>query len=259
MDEHRFHRAIVRPPGRSFANGLTTATLGEPLLEQALAQHRAYREALERCGLTVESLPADEDFPDSTFVEDTAVLARGCAVLTRPGAPSRRGEVASVGAALGAHFEVLHEIAAPGTVDGGDVCETGRRVFIGVSERTNEAGAAALAALLRGAGHDVRRVDIRGSGLLHLKSGLTDLGEGRLLLAPELAGRVEFEGFEEVVVEGSEPYAANGVRINEVLLVAAGFPRVEALLRRLDYRVIPLEMSEFRKMDGGLSCLSLRF
>jgi dimethylargininase len=214
---------------------------------------------LADCGVEVERLTADERFPDSTFVEDTAVLVPGCAVLTRPGAESRRGEVAGTAEALGRRFSRLEAIEAPGTVDGGDICETPAGVLIGISERTNPEGAAALARLLATIGIESRRLDVRGSGLLHLKSGLTDLGDGRLLVSRELSGREELAGFETIEVAAGEEYAANGVRVNERVLIAAGFPRLEATLRRKGYAPLALEMSEFRKMDGGLSCLSLRF
>jgi dimethylargininase len=214
---------------------------------------------LADCGVEVERLAADDRFPDSTFVEDTAVLVPGCAVLTRPGAQSRRGEVAGTADALGRRFSRLETIAPPGTLDGGDICETSACVLIGISDRTNPEGAAALARLLAAIGIESRRLDVRGSGLLHLKSGLTDLGDGRLLISRQLSGREELAGFETIEVEAGEEYAANGVRVNERVLIAAGFPRLAAMLRRKGYAPVALEMSEFRKMDGGLSCLSLRF
>ena len=259
MAANRFQRAIVRPPGASFAQGLTVAGLGAPDLARALDQHAAYVRALESCGLEVERLPPDDRFPDSTFVEDTAVLAERCPVLARPGAPSRRGEAEAIAPALARWFPLLESIPPPGTVDGGDICVTASCVFIKLSERTNATGADALARLLERAGHPTRKIDIHGDGLLHLKTGLTDLGEGRLLVAPQLAGRPELEGFEIVVVGEDELYCANAVRINDRVLFAAGFPRTEGELRRRGFSPLVLEMSEFQKMDGGLSCLSLRF
>jgi dimethylargininase len=259
MAARPIRHAIVRPPGESFAAGITTARLGPPELPLARRQHRAYCGALTRCGVEVEILEPDERYPDSTFVEDTAVIVPGCAVLTRPGAASRAGEVASTAVALARRFARLEAIAAPGTVDGGDVCEAPGCVLIGISARTNLAGARGLAALLSAAGAACRTVDIRESGLLHLKSGLSDLGDGRLLVAARLAGREELTGFEPVVVEDDETYAANAVRVNDRVLIAAGYPRTEAALRGLGYAPLALEMSEFRKMDGGPSCLSLRF
>jgi dimethylargininase len=255
-----FTRAIVRPPCANFADGLTTAGLGAPDLALARAQHEAYVRALEACGLAVTRLPADDRFPDSTFVEDTAVLARGLAVLCRPGAPSRAGEVAAIRAAVEAEFADVAAIEAPGTVDGGDVCEAGDHVFVGVSERTNEEGARQLAAFLATRGLTSSLVDVRGiPGLLHLKSGIAWLGERTLALSARFAEREEFAGWDLLRVPEGEDYAANAVLVNGRVLVAAGFPRLEAALRARGLAPLPLGMSEFRKLDGGLSCLSLRF
>ena len=245
-----FAHALVRPPASTFADGLTTAGLGSPDLPLALAQHEAYVKALEGCGLSVTRLPADDRFPDSTFVEDTAVLARGLAVLCRPGAPSRSGEVEAIRTA----------IEAPGTVDGGDVCEAGDHVFVGISERTNEAGARQLAAHLATRGLGTTLVDVRGiPGLLHLKSGIAWLGERTLALARPFAGRPEFAGWDVLDVPAGEEYAANAVLVNGRVLLASGYPRFETALRALGLRTVALDMSEFRKLDGGMSCLSLRF
>ncbi|MBK9089458.1 MAG: N(G),N(G)-dimethylarginine dimethylaminohydrolase [Holophagales bacterium] len=255
-----FTRAIVRPPSATFAEGLTTAGLGPPDLPAALAQHAAYLAALEACGLEVTTLPPDDRFPDSTFVEDTAVLARGLAVLCRPGAPSRAGEVDAIRPALEAFFHSSAAIEAPGTVDGGDVCEAGDHVFIGVSERTNEGGARQLASLLSPLGLGSSVVDIRGiPGLLHLKSGIAWLGGRTLALTDLLASRPEFRGWSRLPVPPGEEYAANAVLVNGRVLLAAGFPRFEGAVRALGLPTVPLDMSEFRKLDGGLSCLSLRF
>ena len=260
MTGRRFHRAIVRPPGRSFAEGLTTAGLGPPDLARALGQHAAYREALRACGLEVIELPPDEAFPDSAFVEDAAVLTPRGAVITRPGAPSRAGEVAAVRAALLPYFPDPAAILPPGTLDGGDVCEAGPMYFIGISGRTNEAGAGQLADWLEGRGFSARLVDIRGgSGILHLKSGMAFLGDGRMALVAALRGRPEFEGFKTVEVPPGEEDAANCLALNGTRIAPSGRPRFSAALRSLGGPLIEIDMSEFRKMDGGLSCLSLRF
>jgi dimethylargininase len=239
---------------------MTTASLGMPLLSAALAQHASYCEALEQCGLDVIPLDADARYPDSTFVEDTAVLTERIAVLARPGAPSRRGEVASVADALEDFYEERIEIRAPGTLDGGDVCRAENHFFIGVSQRTNAAGAEQLAEILRIHDYSATLVDIRASaGLLHLKSGLSFVGDRRLVLNADLAARAMFRDFETTVVDPADGYAANCVLVNEHLLVAEGYPRLTEELVALGHEVISLKMSEFRKMDGGLSCLSLRF
>lgn len=255
-----FRRAIVRPPAANFAEGLTTADLGHPDLPLAMAQHMNYCQALEQCGLRLTHLKADACYPDSTFVEDTAILTEHGALLSRPGAPSRAGEVQQMRQVLEAFYPAVDEISAPGTLDGGDICEAGNHFFIGVSQRTNEAGAQQLAAWLAQRGITSSCIDIRGmSGLLHLKSGITYLGEGRLVVVDALAQRTSFEGYQVIHAPAGEEYAANCVRINDFVLVAAGFPYFTALVQELGYRTIQLDMSEYRKMDGGLSCLSLRF
>ena len=255
-----FRRAIVRPPAPNFAEGLTTVDLGRPVFEAALAQHERYCEALEHCGLALTRLPPDFRFPDSTFVEDTAILTGGVAILTRPGAPSRGGEVAGIEDALSLFFSGFARIAEPGTVDGGDVCEAGDHVFIGVSQRTNPEGARQLAAYLAGAGLTSEVVDIRGvAGILHLKSGIAWLEGRRLVVIDTLAGNPAFRGWELVPLAPEEAYAANLVPVNGSVLIADGYPRLAQTLLDLGHRALPLDMTEFRKMDGGLSCLSLRF
>jgi dimethylargininase len=249
---------IVRPPGPNFAAGLTTTNLGAPDDVRALQQHQAYCMALEECGLMLTILETDDRYPDSTFVEDTAVLTRHGAILTRPGAASRLGEVASIAAALSHYYPQLHSIREPGTLDGGDVCETEDHFFIGISERTNEAGAQQLAAWLNSFGLSSSFIDIRGiNSILHLKSGLAYLGDNRLVAIDALAD--QFKRHELVRVTAGEEYAANCIRVNDRVLVAAGYPHFERALRNLGCQTIALQMTEFQKMDGGLSCLSLRF
>jgi dimethylargininase len=256
----RFTRAIVRPPAATFAEGITSSSLGPPDLELALKQHEAYCKALERLGISLERLPADPAFPDSTFVEDAAIVTGKGAILTRPGAPSRAGEVAALGAALSRWFSNVDRITPPGTVDGGDVCEAGSHFFIGLSQRTNREGAAQLAAWLAERGFGSSVIDIRElPGMLHLKTGLSWLGGRRLLAWASIAGHEAVRGWEVVKVPKEEEYAANCIGVNEAMLVAGGFPRTAALLRGLGHDVVAIEMSEYRKMDGGLSCLSVRW
>jgi dimethylargininase len=257
----RFTKAIVRRPTHNFADGLTTAEMGIPGVDLALRQHEAYCAALVRNGCAVTELPEDERFPDSTFVEDTALILPGLgAILTRPGAESRAGEVDAIAPALSVHFDPLARITAPGTLDAGDVCEAGRHVFIGLSERTSEEGARQLTSWLAGYGFTGVVVNIRDvRGILHLKSGVTALDERRLLAIDALAGHPAFAGYDVVRVPAGEEYAANCVRVNDVVFVADGYPLTHAVLRSLGYTLEILDMSEFAKMDGGLSCLSLRF
>src|ERR1051326_7039050 len=291
-----FTKAIVRPPSGNFAAGLTTAELGTPDYHLALEQHAAYCAALEQCGLQLIKLAADERYPDSCFVEDAAIifevlpvehhtrdsragtpLDRGTApdapqviqdlpaltrhaVLALPGALSRRGEIESMRGELAGLFHTIDEIRSPGTVDGGDICEAGRHFFIGTSERTNEAGAHQLAAILTRHGYTSSLVDIRGvSGLLHLKSGLAYLGDKTLVVIEALANREEFRGYDLIQVQRGEEYAANCIDVNGHVLMAAGHSSFAAKLSELGYKTIALQMSEFEKMDGGLSCLSVRW
>ena len=255
-----FKHAIVRPPGTSFVQGLTSADLGAPNLVLAMKQHQAYCTALENCGLTLTILEPDAQFPDSTFVEDTAVLTRHSAILTHPGASSRRGEVAGVEPIIAQHFERLNSIQPPGTLDGGDICQAGDHFFIGISERTNSEGAQQLASILAQDGYSSSFVDLRGyEGLLHLKSGIAYLGDQRLVLIKGLKDLTSFDGYEIIEVDEDESYAANCVRVNDFVLVAAGYLKFSTKLTSMGYQIMPLEVSEFQKMDGGLSCLSLRF
>jgi dimethylargininase len=256
----RCTRALVRPPGRNFAQALTTARLGAPDIDLAKHQHEDYCRVLENCGVAVTVLAPDENFPDSTFVEDTAIITARGAMLARPGAPSRRGEVAAIRPALEKLLPVAAEIAPPGALDGGDVCAADGHYFIGLSARTNEAGARQLAAWLVQMGLSATLVDIRARpGLLHLKSGLAHLGGKVLAVVDALKDEKALRDYELVRVPADEDYAANCLLINGTLLVARGFPKFENLLRQRGRPVIALDLSEFRKMDGGLSCLSLRW
>src|SRR5215831_5979122 len=203
-----FQRAIVRPPAPTYASGLTTVSLGTPDLPRTRMQHAAYCEALERCGLTLTILPEDPAYPDSTFVEDTAVLTANRAILTRPGAPSRSGEVAAIEPALSKFYGAMRSIRDPGMLDGGDVCEADGRFLIGISRRTNEEGARQLASFLEEEGFSSGTIDIRGvPGILHLKSGIASIGDRRILAIEELRDHPALRDYEIVPVEPEEAYA----------------------------------------------------
>ena len=255
-----FSKAIVRPPCANFAAGLTTVDLGAPNLERARKQYEAYCQTLESRGLDLLRLTPDEDHPDSTFVEDTAILTARGAVITRPGALSRRGETNHITPVIRDYFSTVHSIEEPGTVDGGDICEAGEHFFIGVSQRTNGYGANQLAGFLESFGYTSSLIDIRGvSNILHLKSGIAYLGGKRLVVIEPLRDFKEFAGFDLICLDSTEEYAANCLVINDKVLIADGFPATKRELEHLGYQTIALDMSEFQKMDGGLSCLSLRF
>jgi dimethylargininase len=256
----QYTRAIVRPPSSTYAQGITTAREGAPDLPRALAQHQAYCLALEQCDLAVSVLSADAALPDSCFVEDTAVLTARGAIATRPGAPSRAGEVSSIIAALAPYFSEIARIQAPGTVDGGDICEAEGHFLIGLSQRTNEEGARQLAVLLADIGFPSSVIDLRGSPrLLHLKTGLSYLDDGRMLITSDVPRTAALAPYELIDVPDAERYAANCLCLNDKVVIAEGYPATRAALESCGYEILALEMSEYRKMDGGLSCLSLRF
>jgi dimethylargininase len=263
-----FRQAIVREPGTNFDEGLTSVALGVPLFERVLGQWAEYCAALESCGLVLSRLGPDLAHPDSTFVEDAAVLTEHGAMLTRPGAASRMGEVAAIAPVVRRFYPEAAEIVAPGTLDGGDICEAGKHFFLGLSHRTNEEGAKQLAAHLLREGFTSSTVNVRGmTSILHLKSGISYIGRpesgtaegGTLVVMEEMAGWAEFAGYDLLRVSATESYGANCVRVNDRVLVAAGFPELTAELQQRGFDPQVLEMSEFQKMDGGLSCLSLRF
>ena len=255
-----FKHGIVREPGRNFAEGLTSYQGAPADYWKAMQQHAEYCAALERCGLELTRLAADRAHPDSTFVEDVAVVTPGFAVLTRPGAKSRAGEVDGIREPITKAFRVVYEIAAPGTLDGGDICEAGSHFFIGISQRTNMDGAQQLAAVLATGGYTSTFVDIRGmKSILHLKSGIACVGEDELVVMEEMAEREEFRDYKIIRVAPAETYAANCVRVNDFVLIPAGFRRLANELTLRGYKLVSLAMSEFQKMDGGLSCLSLRY
>ncbi len=256
----RFTRAIVRRPCRALVDGLTDhPELGKPDYELALVQHDAYVAALRACGLAVTILPADERYPDSCFVEDVAVLTDRRAVLTNPGAPTRAGEVAGMVEVLAKFFplQAIGRIEPPGTLEGGDVLRAGNRFYVGLSARTNAEGIDQFARLLGPFGYEVVAVPLR--EVLHLKTGVNRLEPDVALVAGEFITRPEFARHRPIVVPAEEAYAANSLWLNGTVLVPAGYPQTLAAIEEMGYPTIVLDTSEFRKVDGGLSCLSLRF
>ena len=254
-----FTRAILRIPGSNFADGLTTVDLGRPHYDRVLSQHAGYCDALRECGLELTILDPDLRHPDSTFVEDTAVLTPNAAILTRPGALTREGEVDAIRPCIQSFFPSTFDIEFPGTVDGGDICEAEDHFFIGISHRTNPEGARQLAAHLAALNYTASTIDIRAmTTILHLKSGISYIGDNTLVVMEEMAGNPQFDDFSLIPVSASETYAANCVRVNNRVLLASGFPHLHGDLTARGFNPLLLDMSEFQKMDGGLSCLSLR-
>jgi dimethylargininase len=252
-----FTKALVRKPCRNMVHGLSTAGLGTPDYEKASAQHAAYIAALRECGLAVTVLEADETYPDSVFIEDTAVLSETTAVITRPGAPSRQGEERAVAVALRPFFTELQAIGEPGTLEGGDVLKAGDHFFIGVSGRTNLKGASRLAAILEQSGYAATLVPLR--DVLHLKTGVSYLEHKRMLACGEFLRHPLLSSFEMIPVPAQESHAANSIWVNGRVLVPAGFPKTRDAIEEAGYETMLVDVSEFRKLDGGLSCLSLRF
>ena len=247
-----FTRAIVRTPGPDAASGLTTATLGAPDSGKLLTQHAAYVQTLKDVGLAITHLEPLEGHPDAYFVEDAALMFPELAVITRPGAAARRDEAGAIASTV-AHFRTVVRLTAPATLDGGDVMVIGQRVFVGLSERTNAEGVRQLKALLPD--FEVSAVPVPAG--LHLKSSVTWAGANVLVLTESL--RKHFDGFEHVVVPEDESYAANVLNVNGTVLMPRGFPKTQALLDRRGLSVRVLDQSEVQKMDGALTCMSLRF
>ena len=223
-----FSHAIVKTPCTAMVHGITGhPELGAPDYEKALEQHRAYIETLRQCGVDVTVLPADEAYPDSCFVEDAAVLTKYCAVITNPGALSRKGETAAIEPAVAEFYppDKIFHIKAPGTLEGGDVMMCGDTFYVGLSGRTNPEGVKQLANILEPFGCKVVGVPL--TEVLHLKTG--------------------------------EPYAANCIWVNGKVIVPEGYPKVLKAVQAAGYQTLTCDTSEYKKIDGGLSCLSLRF
>jgi|SRR3954471_13258153 dimethylargininase len=251
-----FARAIVRCVPETISAGITAADLGKPDTEKAREQHRSYVAELQDCGLEVTVLEADDRYPDSVFVEDTAVVTDRCAIVTNPGAAERRGEVQEVEKMLASLYGDVERITEPGTLDGGDVLQVGDHFFVGLSKRTNREGAEQLSTILQRYDFGVSLVELR--RFLHLKTGVAYLGGDDLVVTGELVEKDEFRGFDKVVVPLEEEYGANCIVVNDRVLMAAGYDAAKRGISGSGYEVTELEMSEFRKLDGGLSCLSLR-
>ncbi len=253
-----YTKAIVRRPGRNFHKGITTAKSGKPDLNKALRQHGIYCDILRQCGLEVTLLEADEKYPDGCFVEDTAVVTEKTAIITRPGAESRQGEESETGRILSSLMPT-EIIRHPGTLDGGDVMRADNQFFIGISGRTNREGSRQLSQLLSEYGYSSSEI-IVGPGL-HLKTGITYMDRGNFISTREFA--LKFAGklpdSNIIPVDNDEAYAANCLLVNGFLLMPAGFPETKEKISESGYNIIEVDLSEFRKMDGGLTCLSLLF
>jgi len=252
-----FKRAIVRIPGRSLINGLSSAGLGLPDYELAIIQHENYISALKKCGLEVIVLKADEKYPDSTFVEDVALLTKECAIITNPGALSRRGEISEIKVVLKDYYTNIEEIVEPGTVEAGDIMMVNSHFFIGLSERTNNEGAKQLIVYLEKYGMTGSIVKLE--KVLHLKTGLAYLENNNLVACGEFLTKKDFQKFNILEIKEDENYAANCIWVNDNVVIPKGYPNARDTIMNAGYSIIEVDVSEFKKLDGGLSCLSLRF
>jgi len=230
------------------------SNLGQPDFNRALEQHAAYCEALIKCGVELTVLDADERYPDGCFVEDTAVVNSRVKVISRPGAATRRGEEEEIERVL-AGSGTTESISAPGTLEGGDVLRAENHYFIGISARTNTEGARQLSAILVKYGFTSSLIRVEAG--LHLKSDIAYLGNGNFISTPVFSHVANPAN--TLILDPEEYYSANCLRVNDYLLIAKGFPKSKKKILDLGYNIIELDMSEFRKMDGGLTCLSLLF
>lgn len=250
-----FTQAILRVPGNTAA-GLTTANLGLPDQEKTREQFQAYVECLSKLGLVLHIMPQLAGFPDAHFVEDTAVVMPECSILTHPGALARRGEVASV-AHLLPHSRPCYRLSEAAHLDGGDVLMVDKQFFVGLSSRTDETGAREFAAIVEKYGYRVSSIEVAAG--LHLKSIVNYVGKNTLVVSELGIAHPAFADFAKIVLKPEEEYAGNTLWINNHLITPQGYPHTLAQLQQLDLPITCLDTSEFRKMDGGLTCLSLRY
>lgn len=249
--------AITREVSPSLGDCELTHVARTPIdAGRAAMQHRAYQRVLVALGCRVLTLEAEPSMPDAVFVEDVAIVLDELAVMTRPGAESRRGEGASVAELLG-RYRPLRAIDAPGTIDGGDVLRIGRTLHVGESGRSNAEGMAQLQAFVAEFGYRVQPVPIR--GCLHLKSAVTAVRDDTLLLQPAWVDAASFPGFTIIEVDPEEEHAANILRIGDVAVMPACFPRTEQRLRDAGIDVVTVDVSELQKAEGAVTCCSLVF
>ncbi|MCR5182656.1 MAG: N(G),N(G)-dimethylarginine dimethylaminohydrolase [Clostridia bacterium] len=256
----KFNHVIVRRPCRAMIDGITSAPeLGKPDYEKALRQHDDYISALSRCGVDITILPPDERYPDSCFVEDPALITRECAIITNPGAPSRNGEKYEIIDAIRKFFpeDRIEHIVEPGTLEGGDVMMVDDHFYVGRSARTNAEGIRQLTEILAKYGMTCSEVPLE--KVLHLKTGVNYLENNKMLVAGEFVTKPDFEKYEKFEIPESEAYAANCIWVNDTVIVPEGYPHVLEAVKSMGYKVLTVDTSEYRKLDGGLSCLSLRF
>ncbi len=253
-----FTHAITRLPAASAVAGLRAVDVGAPDIGRLRAQHADYIAALKAEGAAVIELPAFEAYPDAHFVEDAALCLREGAVVTRPGAPSRLGEAAEMAPALQRFYDEVVTIEGPGTLEAGDVLTCEDEILVGRSARTDAAGIAELTRLVARWGYRVRELATP-PGVLHFKTDCSLLDQETILSTARLAAAGGFGRYRVILTAEGEEAAANAIRFNGAVILPAGFPRTAETLDRAGYRVVTVGNSECAKLDGGMSCLSLRF
>ena len=255
---YRFTHAITRRPPTSAVRGLRAIDVGAPDIEVMRGHHQQYVEALEATGAFVTVLEALEEFPDSHFVEDSALCLAEGAVILRPGAPTRFGESTAMKPHLDALYSTVVELTGPGFIEGGDILTTEREILVGRSARTDSSGIEELRSVVTPWGYQVREV-ITPEGVLHFKTECSLLDDTTILSTTTLSASGCFDGYTVIdVAEGEEP-AANSIRFNDTVFMPSGFPITAERVSDHGFRVVELANSECQKIDGGLSCLSLRF
>ncbi len=247
--------ALTRLPSGALANCELTFIGREPIdVKRAEQQHREYRAALEACGARVIALPAQDPLPDSVFVEDAAVVVKELAVITNLGVASRRPEAGLIEPEL-ARFRRIVRLQPPATLEGGDVLQIGRQVYVGLSTRTNAAGVEQVNRILAPYGYAVTAVAV--TGCLHLKTACTPLDDQTILANPDWVDPAVLADYSVVPIAADEPWAANVLRLGQTLVMSAAFPKTRALVQARDYSVLPVDLSEFAKAEAGVTCLSL--
>lgn len=251
-----FTRAITRKPSAEMVDGITTANLGKPDFDLALQQHEVYCQTLRDLGLEVTVLEAEPGYPDCCFVEDTAIVCNEVAVITPLGAPSRQGEQLTIAPVLEQYKPVV-TITPPALIEGGDVLLVEDTFYVGLSDRTNHEGAAALGAAVEPHGYKWREIACCPS--LHFKTDVNYIGKNTILVSPCCEDMDELAHFNRIVIEDDEAYARNCLYINGTVIVPEGFPKTLEKVRATGVDIVVIDVSEYRKIDGGLTCLSLRF
>ena len=254
---YQFTHAIVRQPAKSIVKGLRAVDIGSPDYDQMICDHNDYVEALVSAGLKVISLTALDKFPDGQFVEDTALCLPEAVILMRPGAPSRLGEVCEIEPQLRDLFKAVYEIEKPGHIEGGDILVTGKEILVGRSARTNENGVSQLSEIVTPLGYVMREV-FTPPEILHFKTDCSLLGPDEILSTKRLQSSGCFDGYSVINVADGEEASANAIRVNDYVIMPAGFPMTKAILEGHDYKVKVINNTECAKLDGGMSCLSLR-